>query len=62
MTRAERRKLIFVPPRKAERNPNPIKQNSAQLSTKLDKLVKALKKLRKKSKKRHYEDSNSNYE
>jgi hypothetical protein len=39
---------------------NPVIQNFAQLSKKLDKLEKALKKSSKKAKKRHYKDSNSN--
>jgi hypothetical protein len=39
-----------------------VNQNFAQLTKKIHKLVKALKKSGKKGKKRHYKDSNSNSE
>jgi hypothetical protein len=40
----------------------PVNQNFVQLTKKINKLEKALKKSGKKGKKRHYEDSNSNSE
>jgi hypothetical protein len=45
--------------KKGGKTANPVNQNFAQLSKKLDKLEKALKKLSKKVKKRCYKDSNS---
>jgi hypothetical protein len=48
--------------KKGGKKPNPARQHFAQLSKKLDKLKKALIKSSKKSKKCHYEDSNSNSE
>jgi hypothetical protein len=47
---------------KAGKKPNPAKQLFAQLSKKLDKLEKTLKKASHKSKKRHRDDSDSNSE
>jgi hypothetical protein len=46
--------------KKGGRKNYPVNQNFAQLTEKIDKLKKALKKSRKKGKKRRYEDSNSN--
>jgi hypothetical protein len=43
-------------------NRNPVNQNFAQLTNKIEKLEKALKKSGKKGKKRHYEDSGSDSE
>jgi hypothetical protein len=40
----------------------PVSQNFAQLTKKIDKLEKALKKSSKKGRKRRYKDSNSNSE
>ncbi len=40
----------------------PVKNNFAQLTEKIEKLKKALKKSSKKGKKHHYEDSDSNSE
>ncbi len=45
--------------KKADKKPNPAKQSFAQLSKKLNKLEKSLKKASHKSKKRHRDDSNS---
>ncbi len=52
-------KANFRNAKKAGKKPNPAKQLFAQLSKKLDKLEKTLKKASHKSKKRHREDSNS---
>ena len=41
---------------------NPVNQNSAQLTDKIEILEKALKKSGKKGQKRHYKDSDSNSE
>ncbi len=60
MRKTKRRNPISMPPRKAERYPTRI--FCVQLSKKLDKLEKALKKSSLKSKKRHYKDSDSNSE
>jgi hypothetical protein len=46
--------------KKGRKKPNPAKQSFAQLSKKLDKLEKAIKKQSAKSKKRHRDNSNSN--
>ncbi len=55
-------KSDFRAAKKGGKKTNPLKQNFAQLSKKLDKLEKALKKLSKKAKKCRYEDSNSGSE
>jgi hypothetical protein len=52
-------KSSFRAAKKGGYNPNPVNQNFAQLTDKIEKLEKALKKSSKKGKKRHYEDSNS---
>jgi hypothetical protein len=49
----------FYTAKKAGKKPNPAKQSFAQLSEKLEKLEKTLKKASLKSKKRHRDDSNS---
>ncbi len=41
---------------------NPVNHNFAQLTKKIERLKKALKKSGKKGQKRHYKDSNSNSE
>jgi hypothetical protein len=55
-------KADFCTPRKAVKKPNPAKQLLAQLSKKLDKLEKSLKKASLNSKKCCRDDSNSNSE
>jgi hypothetical protein len=52
-------KSNFCTTKKDGKKANPIKQNFAQLSKKLDKLEKALKKLSKKAEKHPYKNSNS---
>jgi hypothetical protein len=52
-------KANFCTPKKAVKKPNPVKQSFVQLSKKLDKLEKTLKKASLKSKKRRRGDSNS---
>jgi hypothetical protein len=52
-------KANFHAAKKAGKKPNPAKQSFAQLSKKLDKLEKTLKKASHKSKKSHRDDSNS---
>jgi hypothetical protein len=52
-------KADFHAPKKAGKTPNPAKQSFAQLSKKLDKLKKSLKKASFKSKKRCRDDCNS---
>ncbi len=52
----------FCTAKKGGKKPNPAGENFVQMSKKLDRLEKALKKLSKKSKKRHYKDSDSNSE
>ncbi len=52
-------KANFHAAKKAGKKPNPAKQLFAQLSKKLDKLEKTLKKASHKSKKRHMDDSDS---
>jgi hypothetical protein len=52
-------KSSFRAAKKGGYNRNPVNQNFAQLTDKIKKLEKALKKSGKKGKKRHYEDSNS---
>jgi hypothetical protein len=53
-------KANFHIAKKAGKKINPAKQSFAQLSKKLDKLEKSLKKASLKSKKHHRDDSNSN--
>ncbi len=48
--------------KKGRKKGNPVNQNFAQLTEKIKKLEKALKKSSKKGQKHHYEDSNSNSE
>ncbi len=55
-------KSSFCAAKKGGKKNYPVNQNFAQLTEKIDKLEKALKKSSKKGKKRHYEDSNSNSE
>jgi hypothetical protein len=57
-----KKKNNFCTAKKGGKKPNPVKQNFAQLSKKLDKLEKTFKKASKKSKKCHYKDSNSKSE
>jgi hypothetical protein len=52
----------FCAAKKGGQKSNPVNQNFAQLTKKIEKLEKALKKSGKKGKKRHYKDSNSNSE
>jgi hypothetical protein len=52
-------KVNFRAAKKAGKKPNPAKQLFAQLSKKLDKLEKTLKKASLKSKKHRRDDSNS---
>jgi hypothetical protein len=55
-------KSSFLAAKKGRKKNYPVSQNFAQLTKKIDKLEKALKKSGKKGKKRHYEDSNSDSE
>ncbi len=55
-------KSSFCTTKKGGYKSNPINQNFAQLTNKIKKLEKALKKSGKKGQKRHYEDSHSNSE
>ncbi len=55
-------KSSFRATKKGGYNRNPVNQNFAQLTNKIKKLEKVLKKYGKKGKKRHYKDSNSNSE
>jgi hypothetical protein len=55
-------KSKFCAAKKGSKKANPVNQNFAQLSKKLDKLKKALEKLSNKKKKRHYKDRDSNSE
>jgi hypothetical protein len=55
-------KSSFRTAKKGGNKSNPINQNFAQLTDKIEKLEKALKKSGKKARKRHYEDSDSNSE
>ena len=48
MRKMEKGNPFFVPQKKGGKKTNPVKQNFAQLSKKLDKLEKALKNLGKK--------------
>ena len=55
-------KSSFRAAKKGGYKSNPINQNFAQLTNKIEKLEKALKKSGKKRQKRHYKDSDSNSE
>jgi hypothetical protein len=55
-------KSSFRAPKKGGYKSNPVNQNFAQLTDKIKKLEKVLKKSGKKEQKRHYEDSNSDSE
>ncbi len=55
-------KSDFRATKKGGKKGNPVNHNFAQLTKKIEKLKKALKKSGKKGKKCHYEDSNSNSE
>jgi hypothetical protein len=65
MTRFEKdgkEKFSFRPTKKGGYKSNPINQNFAQLTNKIKKLEKELKKSGKKGQKRRYEDSDSDSE
>ncbi len=55
-------KAVFRAAKKDREKPNLVRQNFTQLSKKLGKLKKSLKRVSKRSKKRRYEDSNSDSE
>ncbi len=55
-------KFSFRAAKKGGKKNYPINQNFAQLTKKINKLEKALKKSGKKRKKHHYKDSNSDFE
>jgi hypothetical protein len=55
-------KSSFRAAKKGRHKSNPVNQNFTQLTKKIKKLEKALKKSGKKCKKRHYEDSDSDSE
>jgi hypothetical protein len=55
-------KSSFCAAKKGGKKNYPVNQNFVQLTNKIAKLEKALKKSGKKGKKRRYEDSNSNSE
>ncbi len=55
-------KSDFHASKKGGKKGNPVNHNFAQLTKKIKKLEKALKKSDKKGKKHHYEDSDSNSE
>ncbi len=55
-------KSNFCAAKKGGKKDNPVKSNFAQLTKKIQKLEKALKKSGKKGKKCRYKDSNSNSE
>ncbi len=55
-------KASFHATKKGKKKSYPANQNFAQLTEKIEKLEKVLKKSRKRGKKRRYEDSDSNYE
>jgi hypothetical protein len=57
-----REKSDFHATKKGGMKANPVNQNFAQLTKKIEKLKNALKKSGKKGKKCHYKDSNSNFE
>jgi hypothetical protein len=54
-------KSNFHAAKKGGKKGNPVNHNFAQLTKKIKKLEKVLKKSGKKGQKRHYEDSNSNF-
>jgi hypothetical protein len=56
----KKKKSSFRAAKKGGYKSNPVNQNFAQLTNKIKKLEKALKKSAKKGQKRHYEDSDSN--
>jgi hypothetical protein len=56
------KKSNFHAAKKGGQKGNLVNQNFAQLTNKIEKLEKALKKSGKKGQKRHYEDSDSNSE
>jgi hypothetical protein len=58
----EKKKSYFRATKKGRKKRNPINNNFAQLTKKIEKLKKALKKSGKKGKKCHYKDSNSDSE
>ncbi len=55
-------KSNFHAAKKGGKKGNPVNHNFVQLTKKIEKLEKALKKSGKKGKKRHYKDSNSDFE
>jgi hypothetical protein len=57
-----KKKSSFCATKKGRYKSNPVNQNFAQLTDKIKKLEKALKKFGKKGQKHHYKDSNSNSE
>jgi hypothetical protein len=57
-----KKKSSFCAAKKGRYNQNPVNQNFAQLTDKIEKLEKVLKKSGKKGKKRRYEDSDSDSE
>jgi hypothetical protein len=58
----KKEKSSFHAAKKGRYKSNPVNQNFAQLTDKIEKLEKALKKSGKKGQKRRYEDSDSNFE
>jgi hypothetical protein len=58
----EKEKSVFCAAKKGGQKGDPVNQNFAQLTNKIKKLEKALKKSSKKGQKRHYEDSDSDSE
>jgi hypothetical protein len=59
LKRTERRKLISAPLRKAEKKGNLVNHNLVQLTKKIKKLEKVLKKFGKKGQKHHHKDGTS---
>jgi hypothetical protein len=57
-----KKKSDFCAAKKGSKKANPVNQNFAQLTKKIEKLEKALKKLGKKAQNHQYEDSKSNSE
>ncbi len=55
----EKEKSDFRTTKKGGKKGNPVNHNFVQLTKKIEKLEKALKKSSKKGKKHHYKDSNS---
>jgi hypothetical protein len=62
LRRTEKEKFSFRAAKKGGYKSNPVNKNFAQLTNKIEKLKKALKKSGKKGQKRRYKDSNSNSE